>query len=77
MRKFTFKNRLDIDWVQYVAFAELGRVAPKWRLDELHSDMKWSIGGGVRAMVNHIIVRLDYAFSDEASSGQLFIGQPF
>lgn len=77
LRKFTFKNRLDIDWVQYVAFAELGRVAPKWRLDDLHSDMRWSVGAGVRAMVNHIIVRLDYAFSDEASSGQLFIGQPF
>ena len=77
LQKFTFGNRLDFDWVQYVGFVESGRVASKWKLDDLHSDMKWSVGGGFRTMVNSIIVRLDYAFSDEASSGQLFIGQPF
>jgi hypothetical protein len=77
LKKFTFGNRLNFDWVQYVGFAELGRVASSWKFDDLHSDMEWSVGGGFRTMVNSIIVRLDYAFSDEASSGQLFIGQPF
>jgi hypothetical protein len=52
-------------------------VAPSWNFDELHSDMKWCLGAGLRVMANNIIVRADFGFSDEDGIVQLFIGHPF
>ena len=77
LKKFTMNNRLDVDWLQLVAFAEVGRVAPDWDLDDLHSNMKSSFGVGLRTMVNHLIVRIDVAGSSEGALAQLFIGHPF
>ncbi len=77
LQNFTLGGRLDVDWIQFVGFAELGRVAPEWDWDTLHSDMQWSAGAGVRTMLNHLIVRIDYALSSETSLAQLFIGHPF
>jgi hypothetical protein len=77
LKHITMKGRLDVDWFQVVGFGELGRVAPSWDLETLHEDMKWSVGAGIRTMVNHIIVRADVAGSDEAVQVQLFIGHPF
>jgi len=38
---------LRIPWWQWVGFVKAGRVHDEWDLDELHDDMKWTIGGGV------------------------------
>lgn len=77
LKDFTLKGKLDVDWLQLVGFGEVGRVAPSWSFDELHKDMKWSAGAGLRAMVNHIILRFDFAGSEEEFIAQLFIGQPW
>lgn len=77
LRRFTLNGRLDVDWIQLVGFTELGRVAPEWKIDTLHQDMKWSIGAGARCMVNNIIVRADLGISPEDAIVQMFIGHPF
>jgi hypothetical protein len=77
LKDFTLKGRLDVDWFQFVGFGELGRVAPEWDFDELHEDMKWSAGVGLRSYINNLIVRFDVATSDEDVIAQLFIGQPW
>jgi hypothetical protein len=77
LKDFTLKGKLDVDWFQLVGFGELGRVAPEWDFDELHKDMKWSAGVGLRSYINNLIVRLDVAKSDEDVIAQLFIGQPW
>ena len=77
LEDFTLGGRLDVDWFQLVGYGELGRVAPSWNFDELHSDMKWCLGAGLRVMANNIIVRADFGFSEEDGIVQLFIGHPF
>jgi hypothetical protein len=77
LKNFTMKGKLDLDWFQLVGFGELGRVAPSWKIDTLHSDMKWSVGGGIRSMLNHIVIRVDFALSEEEGIAQLFIGHPW
>jgi hypothetical protein len=66
-----------IEWVQLVPFAEIGRVAPEWNLDTLHTDMKWSLGLGLRAWAKGIVVRVDTAVSDEDLKVQMMVSQPF
>jgi hypothetical protein len=70
-------NIFDIDWWQFVPFVEVGRVAPKWDIADLHSDLKWDVGLGVRLMVMKSIVRLDTAVSDETWGVWAMVGQPF
>ncbi|MBE9532582.1 MAG: hypothetical protein IMF04_00535, partial [Proteobacteria bacterium] len=70
-------NKLRIPWWQWVGFAELGRVNNEWDLSELHNDMKWTLGAGVRLMVEGVTVRLDIATSEEQGNVQMFIGQTF
>lgn len=70
-------NKLRIPWWQLVGLAELGRVHNEFDLGELHEDMKWSLGGGIRLLVEGLVVRIDYAVSDEQSEIQMFIGQTF
>jgi hypothetical protein len=67
----------DIDWWQFAPFVEVGRVAPEWDLGELHRDMKWDVGLGVRLMVMKSIVRLDTAVSDETVGIWAMVGLPF
>jgi outer membrane protein assembly factor BamA len=66
-----------IDWWQFVGFAEAGRVADDWSLDELHSDMKWDVGVGLRLMAIKSVVRLDLAYSDEGVGIWAMVGHPF
>ena len=68
---------IDLDWLQLVGFAELGRVADEFDLSELHSDMQWSGGVGIRAFANHLIVRAEVAASDEDAILVMSINQPF
>jgi hypothetical protein len=68
---------LGVQWVQVVPFMEVGRVAPEYTMDRLHSDMKINGGLGVRLMAKGMTVRIDVAGSDEGFATQMFIAQPF
>ena len=67
----------QIDWWQWVPFAEVGRVADHWNLRELHSEMKWDAGLGLRLMTAKVIVRGDAAVSEEGFHIWVMIGQAF
>jgi hypothetical protein len=68
---------LEIDWVQLAGFVEVGRVANSWNLKELHSQMKWDVGLGIRGMMRKFVGRIDFAVSEEGGSVWAMIGQPF
>lgn len=68
---------LGVSWLQAVPFVEVGRVAPSYNLQTLHSSMKWDAGFGLRAMAKGFIIRTDAAGSDEGFSVQMMISQPF
>jgi hypothetical protein len=71
------QERLGVEWIQLVPFAELGRVAPSWNLGELHSSMKWDLGFGFRALAKGLLVRVDLAGSPEGAAVQMMVGHPF
>lgn len=66
-----------VDWWQFVPFVEVGRVAPHLRLHDLHSDLRWSAGVGIRGSVNSLIVRADLGFSEEEFKVQMMVTHPF
>ncbi len=68
---------LDIDWWQFVGFAEAGNVAPSFNLGDLHSDMKFDAGIGLRIMMAKSVVRLDWAMGEEGTGFWFMIGQTF
>ena len=68
---------LGVQWVQIVPFVEVGRVAPEWDMDRLHSDMKYDGGLGIRLMAKGLTVRVDFAGSEEGFATQMIIAQPF
>ncbi len=68
---------VGVEWLQFVPFVEVGRVAPSYDLRNLHSSMKLSGGIGLRAFANGFIVRADAAVSDEDFGIQMMISQPF
>ena len=72
-----FQKYVGIKWLQFVPFAEVGRVAPEWSFSRLHSDMKWDAGLGLRASAKGIVIRIDSAYSDEGVGLQMMISQPF
>jgi hypothetical protein len=74
---FRFLDRFGIDFTQLVGFVEAGRVAPEFDLGELHEDMKFTYGVGLRASAKTLIVRADFAASDEGMWVQMFVNQPF
>jgi len=77
LKDVTMGGKLDVQWFELVPFAEVGRVAPSWNLDILHKSMKSDFGVGLRAMVNNITIRLDFAVGTEGYNTQMFIGHPF
>lgn len=60
-----------------MVFAEGGRVHDEWDLSELHDDMKWDAGVGIRVDVEGVIVRLDVAQGEEDTEVQMFMGHAF
>jgi len=72
-----YLNQLFIPWWQWVAFAELGRVHDQFDLDELHEDMNWTLGAGVRALVYELVIRAELGFSEEGAEVQMFFRHPF
>lgn len=71
------QKHIGVDWVQIVPFAELGRVAPSWKLDTLHSSMKWDAGIGLRALAKGLLVRVDLAGSRDGMRVQMMVDSPF
>ncbi|OAN19321.1 hypothetical protein A3K86_00330 [Photobacterium jeanii] len=70
-------NWYDVPWWQWVAFADVGRVADDYNLVELHKDMKWSAGGAVRFQVEGIVVRAEMAWGSEDNIFRVMVNQPF
>lgn len=58
-------KHLEIDWWQVVAFAEAGRVAPKYSAELFIKDLKWDVGLSFRVMAYRMPLRLDWAVSEE------------
>jgi len=77
LREVKFLGFLDVDWMQLVGIFEVGRVAPEWDVKELHSDLKWDAGFGLRGMMRKVIVRLDTCFTDGSWGMWAMAGQPF
>ena len=76
-KSIPYVNTLRIPWWQWVVFAEVGRVHDEWDLSELHDDMKWGVGAGIRLDVEGVVVRLDVAKGEEEGQVQMFIGHTF
>jgi outer membrane protein assembly factor BamA len=72
-----FQSYANVEWLQFVPFVELGRVAPEWNWRTLHSSMRWSAGFGIRAWASGFVVRVDTALSEEGAGVQMMISQPF
>jgi outer membrane protein assembly factor BamA len=72
-----FWEKFEIEWIQGVLFFEVGRVSGSWKLSELHSDMKWDVGVGLRTWVKNLVVRMDTAYSEEGMRLHLMVGHPF
>ena len=67
----------ELDWWQFALFAEAGRVAPEWKLDELTTDMKFDAGVSLRGMLMKSVFRLDLAVGEEGARVVAMYGQPF
>ncbi|NDV27818.1 BamA/TamA family outer membrane protein [Desulfovibrio sp. JC010] len=68
---------VKVDWLQFILFGEMGRVAPRWSLTELHTDMKYDAGFGLAAFVNKYLGRMDWAFSGESWHVRVGVSQSF
>ena len=44
---------------------------------DLHKDMKWDAGVGIRFLAKGIVARIDGAFSEEGGGVQMMVSQPF
>jgi outer membrane protein assembly factor BamA len=77
LRSVSWLDWADVKWLQGVIFAETGRVATNWRIEELHKDMKWDVGLGLRVWGKGTVGRVDIAFAEESTALRLMIGQTF
>ena len=77
LRSLEILEWLNFQWWELVAFAEAGRVAPKWDLRLLHTRMKSDLGLGVRVMAGSAIGRFDIAVSREQTTFWFMYGHPF
>jgi hypothetical protein len=73
----TLQKHLGVQWLQFVPFVEVGRVAPSWDAQNLHQSMQWDVGFGIRAWAKGLVVRLDTAVSNEGAGVQMMVAQPF
>lgn len=71
------QRHLEIAWWQWVPFVEVGRVAPEWSPDTLHSNMKWNAGLGIRLLAKGILARIDTAISEDGVGIAMMIYHPF
>jgi hypothetical protein len=76
-RNWRLLDFLEVDWIQLVPFAEVGRVAPGWSLSELHRDMKWDVGLGLRFIMRKAVFRVEVAGNGDTSSTWVMVGHPY
>jgi len=67
----------DIQYIQWVLFAETGQVSPHWSISDLHDDLHVDGGIGLRGMFHKAVCRLDFAFGEEGMRVVAMYGQPF
>ena len=77
IRNVSWLRFLHLDWFQLVVFAEAGRVAPEYKASTLFKDIKSDFGLGLRALTGGVVVRADFAVSDEGSNFWVMVGHPF
>ena len=65
-----------LEGIQLAVFYETGQVSPD-QSGDLYKDLHQSYGFGIRALIEAIVFRLDFAFSDEGNETHLTIDQPF
>ncbi|WP_394230161.1 BamA/TamA family outer membrane protein [Shewanella colwelliana] len=70
-------NLYHIPWWQWTLFAETGQVSDEFTVESLHQDMKWTLGAGVRFEVEGIVVRTDFAVSEQGGQFWVMVNQPF
>jgi len=70
-------NPIPIDWFQFVVFVEAGRVAEKYDVSQLLTDMKYDVGFSIRALAAKVPVRFEMAFGEEGSAMWFMLQQPF
>jgi hemolysin activation/secretion protein len=75
--KWRLLKFFDVDWVQFVPFLEVGRVADSWSISELHKDVKWDVGLGLRFMMRKAVFRVEVAVGENDSSTWVMVGHPF
>ena len=75
--KIDLLEPLQIRWWQVVGLVEVGRVAPTWNFETLHSNMKYDVGIGLRGMFHTAIGRLDFTVSEEGFSLVAMLGHTF
>ncbi|HEY8751710.1 MAG TPA: BamA/TamA family outer membrane protein, partial [Tepidisphaeraceae bacterium] len=66
----------DITWMQWVVFAEAGRVSNEYT-EDLLKHLKGDVGFGLRLLANDTLVRLDVAASNEGVTVVAQLSQPF
>jgi hypothetical protein len=74
---FSLWGSPEVEWWQWVLFCEVGRVADEFDFSELHSDMNWDAGVGVRIYSRGLVGRLDLAVAEEDTSFVVMVGQAF
>ncbi len=72
-----FIERYHFPWWQFAVYGELGRVHDHYDLGELHKEMDWTVGVGVRMWVENVVARVDWGFSEEESQLRVVVNQPF
>ncbi|MBY5991461.1 BamA/TamA family outer membrane protein [Ferrimonas balearica] len=75
--RIPFFNRYDFPWWQFALFAELGKVESRFDLGDLHSEMEWSAGFGLRFFIERMVARADFGFSGEESLFHFTVNQAF
>ena len=77
LTRFADKLGYRIPWWQFALFADMGRVAPSFNLARLHEDMKTTAGAGARILAEGLLIRVDFAYSDEEFLSAVIIDQAF
>ncbi|WP_295894094.1 hypothetical protein [uncultured Vibrio sp.] len=67
----------NFPWWQFAVFAELGNVEDKFDMVELHKNVQWSSGLGVRVFIENIVARADFALSKDDSILRFTVNQAF
>ena len=77
LRQMQLLKWADIQFWQWVLFAECGQVSPTWSIPDLHDDLHVDGGFGLRGMIHKALCRLDFAFGEEGMRMVAMYGQPF